>query len=277
MKLIDTKYVFVNVKDCEYRTFGDFNIPLPNFKSGRGLISHMYIKKSIIPYDWKAFTSANNQITITDGISPITITLTEGNPNIYDLITEINNLQTKVVATFSRTASKISFKNKTLQTLTITTTSNKLGITSPLTILPVATTTCQAIIDLAPDRILIIKSELPTSGEEVYISSDGAGQTKDTGVLSAISMDVPPYSHKIWRDFGGFYYSYITPTTKSIRFWFENTDGVPITPQTPPFLVMAIETYQDDSGELLSTQQEALRLQKFAMLMKTQKRKKKSQ
>lgn len=271
MKLIDTRYVFLNVKDCEYRTYGDFNVPLPEFRGGAGLFHHLYIKKSIIPYDWKAFTSANNQITITDGITPITITLTEGNPNIYDLITEINALQIKVVASFNRTASKIYFKNNTPSTLTITTTSNKLGITAPLVIPSGQIGIGQAIIDLAPDRILIVKSELPTSGEEVYISTDGAGQTKDTGVLSAISMDVPPYSHKIWRDLGGFYYSYVQPTTKSIRFWFENVDGQYLVPQTSPFLVIAVETYQDDSGQLLTTQQESLRLQKFSLLMNAQK------
>ena len=275
MKLVDTKYIFVNIADTEHISYGDFRIPLPQFQTGTGVYNHMYIKKHVIPYDWKAFNSGNNTLTITVNTTVHTYTLTEGNPNVMDLVAEINSLQTYVTASFNRTSSKISWKNNTVSTVYISAGAyKKIGLNaSALTVATATTVASPNIVDVAPARILIIKSELPSSGEEVYISSSVTGETRDTGIVSAICMDVPPYSHKVWRDMGGFYYSYIQKTTQSVRFWFEDVDGNKIVPQTPPFLVVAVETYKDDSGELLSTQQEALRLQKFALLVKGQKSK----
>lgn len=273
MKLVDTKYIFVNVADTEHVSYGDFKIPLPQFQTGVGVYNHMYIKKHVIPYDWKAFSSGNNTISITIGAKTYVYTLTEGNPNIYDLVTEINTIQSYFTVSFNRTASKLYWKNNTAFSATLASSAyKKLGLASTgMVVFAGAISPSPNIVDVAPARILIIKSELPSSGEEVYISTSVTGETRDTGIVSAICMDVPPYSHKVWRDMGGFYYSYIQKTTQSVRFWFEDVDGNKIVPQTPPFLVIAVETYKDDSGELLSTQQEALRLQKFALLVKGQK------
>lgn len=277
MKLVDTRYLFVNIKDTEYTSYGDFKIPLPSFKSGKNIINHMYIKKSIIPYDWKAFNSTNAFFKIQLGLNaPISYTFTEGNPNIYDLITEFNNLQGYLTASFNRTSSKITWKNNSTSSITLIVGNWKaVGFSSASITIPIgSSTTSPNIVDVAPARILIIKSELPSSGEEVFSSQTVIGDTKDTGILSAICMDVPPYSHKIWRDIGGFYYSYIEKTVPSIRFWFEDVDGNKIVPQTSPFLVIAIETYEDDTGELLTTQREALKLQKYALLLKHSKQSK---
>lgn len=261
MKLLDRKYVFANVADCRHDNFGSFYVSLPELPVGESLYNRMYIKKLIMPYDWRRVESGRDTLTVNGSVKYLTI----GNPNILDLVDELNSIQTTFSVKFNRITSRLSFTNTTNGSKTLSTTANALlGMsTATQTVSSGETYTCEDMVDVRPTPIIEIRVDVGTAGQEVY---DG-GQIKNTGVLAAILMNVPLYSHKLWIDENGLYWADVSNENKEIRLTITDTDGNLIVPQTSPYFVIGLDTYRDDEREILKTQQEALKLQQYAMIL----------
>lgn len=268
MKLISSKNIFANVADCKYNNFGKFRVPIPVLPQEQGLIHKLSCKKIILPYNWlRVISGLNDTITLVINSITTTITITSGNPNIVDLITFINNYQTKVLATFNRMNSKIEWNNQCSEqaTITLSTTAIELlGITSSLTIPYLATETSQSIVDVRPAPIVQIKITSGTNNEEVFNS----GSLKNSGVLLTIGMDTPLYGINIYEDAEGDYETEITKEMREISVRITDVNDNILIPQTSPYFTFCIQSYRDTDEESMSIQKEQLQLKKMGMILK---------
>lgn len=267
MKLLQRQYLFVNVADTNYSNYGTFRVMLPQTETGKNIINRLYIKKAIIPYNWRRVDSTTKTITIdaTDYY------LTEGNPNILDLITELNTIQTVLVFTFNRITSRIEITNQSATNArTFSTTAwEMMGAVSGTTY-NIGTSSSISLpnpVDVRPSPILEIRVDMTTAGQEVFVSGVEKGVIRNTGVLCAIGIDVPMYSHKVWVDDEGFYFADVSNESREITFRLTDPNEKAIIPQTSPYFVIAVATYRDDERELLETQKEALKLQQYNLLL----------
>jgi len=262
MKLINRRYVFASVEDCRYTNYSTFYLSLPELETEPHLEHRLFVNKMILPYNWKSVDSTNNRFTV----GGVDYTLTEGNPNIIDLLDDINDKQNYLFASFNRITSKVSFSNVSASSKTLNTNCYKpLGMdTSTPTINAGAIYTAPNIVDVRPKPIVEIHVDTGTAGQEIY----NGGEIKNTGVLAAIGMDVSVYSHKIWIDRDAMFWANITNQNREIRVDIRDTDGNNIIPQTSPYFVFGINTYRDDERQLLQTQEEALKLMRYDLLLK---------
>jgi len=268
MKLKTRKYVFCNVKDTLHRDTGDFSVILPELETGQNIYNRLYIKKCSIPYNWKRVTSTTKTITTIQNSITKTLSLTEGNPSLIDLQTNMTTLfGNDVTFTFDRIQSRFIFTNPSVShTLTISTTAFEvLGFTdsTPITILANSSYTTPNPIDLRPPSILEVRCDVTTEGQEIR-----DGLLYDTNILCAIAMNVAPFSHKIWIDDQGLYFADISNENRSIRITFTSPDGTRILPQSYSYFIFGVDTFEDDEKALLNTQKESLKLQKYAMIMR---------
>lgn len=267
MKLINRSYVFANVKDTTYVNYGDFYIPIPTLpETTKYMTTRLFIKKVILPYDWKRVDSTNNQITIVNLQNNTTANyyLTEGNPNVIDLVDELNTLQTDFTVSFNRITSRLSFHNTKGHGHTLSTTANELlGIPAgPHTVNGNETYIAPNPVDVRPYPIVEFRIDVNTAGQEVFNK-----QVNNTGILCAVAMNVPLYGHKVWVDDAGLYWCDITNINKDLHIKITNPDGIAIIPQTSPYFVLGFDTYIDEEAQLLEVQREALKLQQYSMVL----------
>lgn len=260
--LIKSQYVFVNVEDADHDSLGRFQVALPQLETGENIINRMYIKKAIIPYNWKRVTSTTNTITLNG--TPYT--LTEGNPNILDLISEINSIQSLVTASFNRIKSKIEWYNNTAGNVSMTTTAYEMlgaikGVTYTWGIQE--TLVLPNVIDVRPTPIIEIRVDVATAGHE--IASDG--NITNTNVLCAIGMNTPVYGHKIWIDDQAMYYADVTNENRDLTMTITDVNGNQIIPQTSPYFVIGIDTLQNYQNDMVNLQKESVKLQRYNLIL----------
>lgn len=260
MKLKETKYVFCDVQDTRYITLGDFRLFLPELDTAPNLSHRLFIKKAVIPFNWKTITSTTNIIRINN----VDRTLQEGIPNVTDLVTMLNTAQNVFLVTFDKVASRLVWTNVSGATATInSTTCTLLGLTTlPVMVSAGGVYTSPNILDIRPPAICQIRIDAPTAGQEVITG----GEVRNTGLLAAIAMDCPIYSHKIWTD-TGLFFAPINNDARELRIQLTDQHDNPIVPQTSPYFVWGIDTYIDEEKELLQTQQKSLELQKYGLLL----------
>lgn len=260
--LIKRQYVFVSVEDADHDSLGRFKVALPQLQTGDNIINRMYIKKAIIPYNWKRVTADSKTITL-NGTS---YELTEGNPNILDLIKDINAIQTDVTATFNRITSKIEWYNNTQGNITMTTTAHEMlgavagqsytwGIQETLTL--------PRVVDVRPTPIVEVRVDVATAGNEIL----SGGEISNTNILCAIAMNCPVYSHKVWIDDNALYFADVTNENRDLTLTMTDINGVLIEPQTPPYFVVGIDTMVNYQSEQTDLQKELVKLQKYNLIL----------
>lgn len=277
MKLIDRKYIFADVKDTEYVNYGKFRIDLPDLPTDKNVIHRLFLKKVVMPYNWKA--SIGNTFTHYDPTHGTTVhTFPDGNYSILTLLETMTPwFPNDFVVTFNQITSRLVFTNNgnnPNHDVNISTTAWKmLGFanSSSVFIEHGTTWTTPYPIDLRPIPIIEIRTDCTTAGQEIR-NIGGEVEVSDTTILCAIAMDVPVFSHKIWLDDGGSYFATLVNQYRSVHFTITDTDGNPIVPQSSPYFVIGIDSYRDDEAELLSTQMESLKLQRYNMLLKSDKK-----
>lgn len=273
MKLKTRKYIFASVADCRRESKGDFYLKLPELDTETYTTNRLFIKKGIIPYNWKRVTSTTKTITyIHQNGTTHTWYLTEGNPSILDLIANMTTLfGNDLDFEFDYIQSRFIFHNHNQnQSFTLATTAYEmLGFedASPVTIPGATSYITPNPVDVRPSPIIEIRCDVSTEGQEVLDN----GTIADTPILCAIAMDVQPFSHKVWLDDNGLYFADITNENRELRFTLTDTNGRYIEPQSYPYFIFGIDTYVDDERALLDTQQEALKLQKYDILLRQQK------
>jgi hypothetical protein len=272
MKLINRRYVFTNVKDTNYLDKGKFQIVLPELEIANHINHRLFIKKCIIPYNWKRVTSTTKTITYVhqNGTTHVW-SLTEGNPSLLDLQTELTTLfGNNLDFTFDRIQSRFIFSNHNQnQSFTLSTTAwEMLGFSnaSAVTIEGGSSYTCPNPVDLRPSPIVEIRADITTAGHEIH-----NGDIKNTNVLCAIAMNVQPFSHKVWVDDNGLYFAEITNENRAIMIEMTTPDNDRIVPQTFPYFIFGVDSFQDDEKSILETQRESLKLQKYSLLMRKKK------
>lgn len=236
-------------------------------ETGKNIVHRMYIKKAILPYNWKRVEADTKSFTIDAS----TYYLTEGNPNILDLITELNALQTILMFSFNRITSRIEITNNSdTNSRTFTTTAwEMMGAVqnTTYTVLALSNISLPNPVDVRPPAVVELRVDLTTQGQEIYADGSNKGNIRNTGVLCAIGIDVPMYSHKIWTDNEGFYFADVSNENREVNFRITDANERPIIPQTSPYFVIAVATYRDDERELLETQKEALKLQQYQLIL----------
>lgn len=260
--LIKSQYVFVSVEDADHDNLGKFRVTLPQLQTGENIYNRLYIKKAIIPYNWKRVTETSKTITINN----VPYELTEGNPNILDLIKEINTIQTAVTATFNRITSKIEWYNNTAGNVTLTTDAHEmLGAIAGQTYTwgIQETLVFPRVVDVRPTPIVEVRVDVATAGAEILPE----GKISNTNILSAISMNVPVYSHKVWIDDQAMYYADVTNENRDITMTLTDTSGVLIIPQTPPYFVIGIDTLANHQREMVDLQKESVKLQRYNLIL----------
>jgi hypothetical protein len=80
-------------------------------------------------------------------------------------------------------------------------------------------------------------------------------------------MMVAPYSIMTFTDESGLYKVPINSEGQTIEISLEDRDGDPIIPQTPPYLIISIQSFSDPAREALEQQRELVKLQKLQVLM----------
>lgn len=261
MKLKETRYLFCDVQDTRYITLGDFRLFLPELDTAPNLSHRLFIKKAVIPFNYKTITSTTNIIRINN----VNRTLQEGIPNVTDLVSMLNTVQNVFIVTFDKVASRLVWTNVTGATATInSTTCNLLGLTTfPVNVSSGGSYTSPNILDIRPPAICQIRIDAPTAGQEVI----AGGEVRNTGLLAAIAMDCPIYSHKIWTD-TGLFFAPINNDARELRIRLTDQHDNPIAPQTSPYFVWGIDSYIDEERQLLETQKTALELQKYDLLLR---------
>lgn len=260
--LIKRQYIFVSVEDAEYTNLGRFKLSLPQMETGDNIINRMYIKKAIIPYNWRRVTTTNKTLTING----VNYSLTEGNPNIIDLIQDINNIQTTLTATFNRITSKIEWFNNTASAVTFSTTAYEmLGAVkgATYTMPALQTYVLPRIVDVRPTPIIEVRVDVATAGYEI---SNG-GDISNTNILCAISMNVPVYSHKVWIDDNALYFADVTNENRDLTLTITDTHGMIIEPQSSPYFVIGIDTLANYQSEQSELQRELVKLQKYNLIL----------
>lgn len=268
MKLLARNYVFANVADTIHTSFGAFRVQLPDLHTGKNIYNRLYIKKCVIPYNWKRVTANTKTLTI-DGVAH---NITEGNYNILNLVTELNAVQPHIHIHFNQITSRLSFHNHNSghDVVFSSTAWEMLGLadSSPITILRTETYEAPNPVDVRPKPVIEIRVDVSTAGQEIIEDpTEGKGQIQNTNILCAIAMDVPIYSHKVWIDDNGLYFANVTNENREIHFTITDTNGNLITPQSSPYFIIGVDTYRDDERELLDVQKEALKLQQYNMLL----------
>jgi len=271
MKLTDRRYIFCNVKDTLYLDKGKFQILLPDLNEGKNLIHRLFIKKCVIPYNWKVVTSTTKTITTIQNSITKTLSLTEGNPTLIDLQTNLTTLfGNDVTYIFDRIQSRFIFTNPSIShALSISTTAFQLlGFpnSNPVTILAGASYTTENPVDLRPSPIVEIRADINTAGYEIKNND-----INNTNILCAIAMDTQPFSHKVWVDDNGLYFAEITNESRSITIEMTTPDNERIIPQTFPYFIFGIDSFIDDEKFILETQRESLKLQKYSLLLRKKK------
>lgn len=260
--LVKSQYIFVSVDDADHDSLGQFKITLPILQTGEKVFNRLYIKKAIIPYNWQRVTATTKTLTING--TPYE--LTEGNPNILDLIKNINEIQSLIVATFNRITSKIEWANQTGGNITLSSDAYEMlgleqGVTYTWGIQE--TLISPRVIDVRPTPIVEIRVDLATAGLEIF----DEGKISNTNILAAIGMNVPVYGHKVWIDDQAMYYADITNENRDITIIMTDTNGNPIVPQTAPYFVIGIDTLINHQGELVDLQKESLKLQRYNLIL----------
>lgn len=269
MKIIDTTYINVNVADARRLNYGHFFTEIPQLPVGEGIKHRLYLIKAIIPYDWQTVYAGRDTYTING--TPYT--LTHGIPNIVDLIASMNFQQPDCAILFNRISNRIEYINTTGTTMTVSSTCPLLGLGgTTLTIPAGATAIAPNLVDMRPAPIIQLRCSLPTAMWEIT-NTGGTSEVRNTSVLAVLGMaSTPLYAHLIWR--GGFDALYVAQVgddpNVQVEFEMLDTEDNPIIPQTPPIFVYAIESYRDDEYEILNTQKEVLKLQRYDILLRNQ-------
>lgn len=260
------------VADTNYISYGDWELTLPRLENKPNVIYRLHAHKIILPYNWKRVTSTTKTITyIHQNGTTHVWQLTEGNYTIINLIKELTTLfGNDLDFEFNYITSRFVFTNHSVgQSFTLSTTAYEmLGFSdsNPVTVAAQSSYTTPNPVDLRPSPIIELRTDVTTASQEVT----SGGVIANSQILCAIGMDVPPYSHKIFYDLAGEFFTEIGNETRAIRFKLTDPNGVVIEPQSSPYIVFAIDELIDDSGQLLTTQREALKLQKYALMLSSQ-------
>ena len=271
MKLVRTRYIYVDASQCDGDHYGDISFQLPTIMSAnieKRERLRIYLKKVILKYDWACLTSQNN----TFSINGLMYALLLGSPNVYQIEDTMNKLNVGIEVTFNTADGRFYLKNVSASTLTFdlsdpTAAFKVLGFNNQTySILAGATLVSIRPVDVSPSNVVFIHSNLSSKS---YIIQKGQNPVQNN-VLACIGMDVAAFDTKIWHDHNGSYSVILDgETVNKMVIQLKDQSGNFIVPTTPPLYVVCCEWYQDDEELLLEVMMESLFVQKLDLLAST--------
>jgi hypothetical protein len=245
MKLVRSDYIYMDAAQCS-GSYNNFSVNLPpQFKTDptKHESLKVYVKKINIDYNFPAVTSKNNAVDING----TTYRLPTGSPSVLDLKYWFKQQGFNVE--FDKIDGRFVFSTVNPMTIDMRmddAARKMLGFENDIvTFTGKYKPPYQA--NVSPPNIVLVKSNLSTSSLEIT-----AGKAKLTNILCEVTMDVPPYSTKIYRDDDGAY-GISCSSLQKLEFALVDTSDNPIECQSPPYFIVCIELYRDDEKALLES------------------------
>lgn len=265
--LVKETYICVDFKEVSRNNFGEISFIMPFL--GLDLINQQHyisINQLVLPYNWSAITSQNRAYQINNGaLSQLKL----GTPTFKDLIKELNTRHDGVLYfTFDKATSKMTISNKTnspvILDFTVDNDAHKFfGLDKASYTIPVdQALVSNYIVDLSPSDLVFVRTNLTTPYIE-YVASERVNKN----LLAVIPIQVPLFNNHVFMDGSGIFKVPLSSEGQMIQINLEDRDGDRIIPNSPPYLVLSIQSFVDTNKEAINQQREMVKLQRLQLLL----------
>lgn len=266
-QLVKETYICVDFKQVSRNNFGEISFVMPFL--GLDLINQQHflsINQLVLPYNWSAITSQNRAYQINNqAISQLNL----GTPTFKELIKELNDRHDGVLYfTFDKATSKMTISNKTNSTITLDFTVDNdahkfFGLDKASYSIPAnQALVSNYIVDLSPSDLVFVRTNLTTTFVE-YVADERVNKN----LLAVIPIQVPLFNNHVFMDGSGLFKVPLNTEGQLIQINLEDRDGDRIIPNSPPYLVLSIQSFIDVNKEALTQQREMVKLQRLQLLL----------
>ena len=265
--LLTETYICVDFKQVSRNNFGEISFIMPFL--GLDLINQQHfisINQLVLPYNWSAITTQNRAYQINNGaLSQLNL----GTPTFKDLIKELNTRHDGVLYfSFNQSTSKMTISNKTNSSVildfTVDNDAHKFfGLDKASYTIPVdQALVSNYIVDLSPSDLVFVRTNLTTPYIE-YVASERVNKN----LLAVIPIQVPLFNNHVFMDGSGIFKVPLSSEGQMIQINLEDRDGDRIVPNSPPYLVLSIQSFVDTNKEAINQQREMVKLQRLQLLL----------
>ena len=189
--------------DCEFY--------LPVIEIPNNFHIHVSIQNFACPYTFYNINNSNNSLVYLENSLANSITITNGNYNINNLITELTNKMTNFTIVYNSVTNKLTFTNS-LYNFSFSSTSTCLSLLGFSTNLAstLKTLTSDSVVNLSPYRCICISSNLKTfSVNKKFLNN--------TSLLASIPINTAPNSIIVYENKNNFKCNTFTNNINTIR------------------------------------------------------------
>ena len=200
--------------DCEFW--------LPQIEIPSQFHIHVSVENFCCPYTFYNINSSNNTLTYLENNTAYTITITSGNYNVNNLITELMSKMVRFTITYNSITNKLIFVNSLYDFTfsSLSTCLSLLGFSSNLSSSS-KTLTSDKVVNLCPYRCICIHTNLKTFSINKKYSNN-------TTLLASIPINCAPNSIILYENKNNFKSNTFTNNISNIRIKLTDHDFNPL-------------------------------------------------
>jgi len=183
---------------------------------------HVSVENFCCPYTFYNINSSNNTLTYLENNTAYTITITSGNYNVNNLITELMSKMARFTITYNSITNKMTFVNSLYDFTfsSLSTCLSLLGFSSNLSSIS-KTLTSDKVVNLCPYRCICLHTNLK-------IFSVNKKNSNNTSLLASIPINCAPNSIIVYENKNNLKSNTFTNIINNIRIKLTDHDFNPL-------------------------------------------------